>query len=187
MSAHSPGEMQELLIACLPNLRAFAKSLCRNPHQADDLVQETLVKAWHHKDSFVPGSNLKAWLFTILRNTYLTEQRRHKYEVCDHDGSLMQQLSVKGAQSGHMDLRDFARAFNQLPPEQREALILIGAEGFSYEDAAGMCRCAVGTVKSRVNRGRNKLAELMGVNGGGEFGGDEHPLPYASYSYTKAS
>ncbi|MGL4395469.1 MAG: sigma-70 family RNA polymerase sigma factor [Hyphomicrobium sp.] len=164
------GVSAEQLAALVPNLRAFAKSLCGNPDQADDLVQDTLVKAWKHQASFAPGTNLKAWLFTILRNSFLSERRKRKHEVEDQDGSLAEQLSVHGAQSGHMDMLDFKNAFDTLPQEQREALILIGAEGFSYEEAAEMCGCAVGTIKSRVNRARGKLCEIMGVDGADDFG-----------------
>lgn len=155
--------LHEQLAAVVPNLRAFAKSLCGNADQADDLVQDTLVKAWKNQDSFEPGSNLKAWLFTILRNTFLSERRKRKYEVEDRDGLLTSHIGVNGAQSGHMDLLDFSKAFETLPAVQKEALILVGAEGFSYEEAAGMCGCAVGTIKSRVNRARVKLTELLGV------------------------
>ncbi|MGE0768887.1 MAG: sigma-70 family RNA polymerase sigma factor [Hyphomicrobiaceae bacterium] len=155
--------LQTELAQLVPNLRAFARSLCGNADQADDLVQETLVKAWRSRASFAEGSNLKAWLFTILRNTFLSERRKRKFEVHDTDGKLAMQLSVKGEQSGHMDLIDFSKAFATLPAEQREALILVGAEGFAYEDAALMCGCAVGTIKSRVNRARVKLAEMLGV------------------------
>jgi len=162
-------DLQKELTQLVPNLRAFARSLCGNADQADDLVQETLVKAWRSRASFAPGSNLKAWLFTILRNTFLSERRKRKYEVHDTDGKLAMQLSVKGNQAGHMDLLDFAKAFATLPEEQREALILVGAEGFAYEDAALMCGCAVGTIKSRVNRARVKLAELLGVTDAGDL------------------
>lgn len=162
--------MQDQLAALVPNLRAFAKSLCGNAHYADDLVQETLVKAWKHQDSFAPDSNLKAWLFTILRNVFLSDRRKMKHEVRDQDGLMAEQLSVNGAQIGHMDFLDFTLALDKLPPEQKEALILIGAEGFSYEEAALMCGCAVGTIKSRVNRARTKLCELMDVEGAGDFG-----------------
>lgn len=175
MSEKPQSTMQDDLAAVVPNLRAFARSLCGNTHQADDLVQETLVKAWKNQSSFAPGSNLKAWLFTILRNTFLSERRKRKHEVEDLNGSLAEQLSVSGGQSGHMDLLDFAKAFEKLPPEQKEALILIGAEGFAYEEAALMCGCAVGTIKSRVNRARGKLCELMGVDGAADFG-PELPL-----------
>lgn len=177
MSAARDADMQTQLAGLVPNLRAFARSLCGAADQADDLVQETLVKAWKSRASFDPGSNLKAWLFTILRNTYLSELRKRKYEVQDQDGELAQQLSVKDSQTGHMDLVDFQKAFALLSAEQREALILIGAEGFSYDEAAVMCGCAVGTMKSRVNRARGKLGELMGVEGAEDFGGDEAPRP----------
>lgn len=168
-----PSGLQKELALLVPNLRAFARSLCGNADQADDLVQETLVKAWRSRGTFAPGSNLKAWLFTILRNTFLSERRKRKFEVHDTDGKLAMQLSVKGNQSDHMDLLDFAKAFATLPEEQREALILVGAEGFAYEDAALMCGCAVGTIKSRVNRARVKLAELLGVSEANELISDE--------------
>lgn len=168
-----PSQLHGELAALVPNLRAFARSLCGNADQADDLVQETLVKAWRSRDTFAPGSNLKAWLFTILRNTFLSDRRKRKFEVHDTDGKLALQLSVKGNQSGHMDLLDFAKAFATLPEEQREALILVGAEGFAYEDAALMCGCAVGTIKSRVNRARGKLAELLGVTDASDLLSDD--------------
>ena len=170
---------QEDLAALIPNMRAFARSLCGHADQADDLVQETLVKAWRNQSSFTPGSNLKAWLFAILRNTFLSERRKKKFEVEDQDGVLAAQLSVHGEQSGHMDFVDFEKAYAKLPADQREALILIGAEGFSYEEAALMCGCAVGTIKSRVNRARGKLCEMLGVEGGGDIEIGALPLEYA--------
>jgi RNA polymerase sigma-70 factor (ECF subfamily) len=173
MTGNSSPSFQAELERVVPNLRAFARSLCGNPHQADDLVQETLVKAWKNQTSFVAGSNLKAWLFTILRNTFLSDRRKKKNEVEDQDGILAAQVSVHGDQLGHMDMIDFEKAFAKLPEDQREALVLIGAEGFSYEDAALMCGCAVGTIKSRVNRARGRLCELMGVEGAQDFGPDE--------------
>ena len=174
MTDSSGAVMQRELIALVPNLRAFAKSLSGNPDKADDLVQETLIKAWKNRDKFAEGSNLKAWLFTILRNTFLSERRKAKHEVEDADGVYAGQMSTHGEQSGHMDMADFRLALDKLPSEQREALILIGAEGFSYEDAALMCGCAIGTMKSRVNRARNRLADLMGVTGAADFGPDHH-------------
>ena len=176
MSVSEPAPLHEQLAAVVPNLRAFAKSLCGNADQADDLVQDTLVKAWKSQDRFEPGSNLKAWLFTILRNTFLSERRKRKYEVEDRDGQLSSHVGVNGAQSGHMDLIDFSKAFETLPAEQKEALILVGAEGFSYEEAAGMCGCAVGTIKSRVNRARVKLTELLGVEESSLPGPDEQSV-----------
>jgi RNA polymerase sigma-70 factor, ECF subfamily len=152
--------LRDELVAAIPNMRAFAISLCGNRDRADDLVQEALVKAWHHLDSYQEGTNLKAWLFTILRNAYFSELRKTKREVADSDGQLAARLSVPPEQQGHLDLADLNRALLQLPPDQREAVILVGAEGFSYEEAASVSGCAVGTVKSRVNRARAKLAEL---------------------------
>ena len=119
------------LIAVIPNLRAFAVSLCGNPDRADDLVQETLVKAWGNLDLFVEGTNLPAWLFTILRNFYYSEYRKRRREVADPDGVIATKLATAPAQNGHMDLRDLHDALQQLPGDQREALILIGASGLS--------------------------------------------------------
>ena len=151
------------LIGTIPNLRAFAVSLCGNPDRADDLVQETLVKAWSNLSSFAEGTNLAAWLFTILRNIYYSEYRKRRREVADSDGAIAARLATAPAQSGHMDFLDFRTALQKLPVDQREALILIGASGLSYEEAAGVCNCAVGTMKSRVNRARNRLVELLSI------------------------
>ena len=151
------------LIGAIPNLRAFAVSLCGNPDRADDLVQETLVKAWSNLSSFAEGTNLAAWLFTSLRNIYYSEYRKRRREVADSDGAIAARLATAPAQSGHMDFLDFSGALQKLPADQREALILIGASGLSYAAAAGVCNCAVGTMKSRVNRARNRLVELLAI------------------------
>ena len=143
------------------SLRAFAVSLCGDRDRADDLVQETLFKAWNHLDSFQEGTNLKAWLFTILRNTYFSERRKRKREVEDADGHHAARLSSRPEQPGHMEMRDFQAALKQLPDDQREALVLVGAAGFSYEEAAEISHCAVGTIKSRVNRARTRLADML--------------------------
>ncbi len=161
------------LIAVIPNLRAFAVSLCGNPDRADDLVQETLVKAWGNLDSFVEGTNLPAWLFTILRNFYYSEYRKRRREVSDPDGVIATKLATAPAQNGHMDLLDLHDALQQLPSDQREALILIGASGLSYEEAANICGCAIGTMKSRVNRARNRLAEILAIHSTNELGHEE--------------
>lgn len=166
-------QMKTDLIAVIPNLRAFAVSLCGNPDRADDLVQETLVKAWSNLGSFVEGTNLPAWLFTILRNIYYSEYRKRRREVADSDGAIAAKLATAPAQNGHMDLLDFKTALQQLPTDQREALILIGASGLSYEEAAQICGCAVGTMKSRVNRARNRLSELLALNSATEIGQQE--------------
>lgn len=158
------------ILSAIPNLRAFAVSLCGNVDRADDLVQETLVKAWGKLGSFVEGTNLRAWLFTILRNIYYSEYRKRRREVADADGAIAARLATAPAQTSHMDLLDFRAALQQLPTDQREALILIGASGLSYEEAAGICGCAIGTMKSRVNRARNRLAELLSISSSSEFG-----------------
>ncbi len=152
------------LITHLPAMRAFATSLTRNAAAADDLVQDAVVKAWANMDKFQAGTNLRAWLFTILRNTYYSLYRKRRREVEDPDGKMAGQLSEKPAHDGHLAMSDFRVAFAKLTDEQREVLILIGAEGFSYEEAAVMCGCAVGTVKSRTNRARKRLAELMHID-----------------------
>jgi RNA polymerase sigma-70 factor (ECF subfamily) len=148
------------IIAAIPSLRAFALSLSGNGAIANDLVQETLLKAWAHQTSFDPGSNLKAWLFRILRNTYFSQYRSARREVCD-DGSIAALVSVKANQHSYLDMLEFADALLDLPDEQREALILVGAEGYSYEETAKIAGCAIGTVKSRVSRARLKLARQL--------------------------
>ncbi|MDX2201837.1 MAG: sigma-70 family RNA polymerase sigma factor [Hyphomicrobiaceae bacterium] len=148
------------MLRLIPNLRAFAVSLCGNVERADDLVQDTLLKAWNHLDSFEEGTNMRAWLFTILRNTYFSDCRRRRREVED-DGSKAANLAVHANQDGYVDMQDFREALNTLPPEQREALILVGAAGFSYEEAGQISNCAVGTIKSRVNRARARLSEML--------------------------
>ncbi len=166
--------VRDALVAAIPNLRAFAISLTGDPHLSNDLVQETLLKAWSNREKFAEGTNLKAWLFTILRNTYFSNFRKKRREVQDVDGAAAAQLSSPPEQNGHMDMADFRRALLELSEDQREALLLIGAEGFSYEEAAEIAGCAVGTVKSRVNRARTRLAELMGVATVGDIGPDSH-------------
>ena len=156
--------LRESLLGEMTNLRAFGVSLCGDRERADDLVQETLLKAWNHLDSFHEGTNLKAWLFTILRNTYFSERRKRRREVEDADGSYAATLATHPEQHGHMDMQDFRVALTRLPDDQREALILVGAAGFSYEEAAEISRCAVGTIKSRVNRARNRLADILGMD-----------------------
>lgn len=171
MSEHSL-ELKDEMVACIPSLRAFAASLVGMGDRADDLVQEALMKAWSNLGRFEPGTNMKAWLFTILRNTLYSTHRKRKREVQDVDGRYSATLAAHPNQMGHLDLDDFCRALDQLPDDQREALILIGASGFSYEEAAEICGCAIGTVKSRVNRARSRLADIMGTESTSEFGPD---------------
>lgn len=156
----------------LPSLRAFARSLARDAHLADDLTQETLMKAWAARDRFTEGTNLRAWLFTILRNVYYSQLRQRRREVEDIDGTYAARLAVGPAQEHAVAMTDFAAALATLPAEQREALVLVGAAGISYEEAAGICGCAVGTVKSRVNRARARLATLLGMEDGAELVSD---------------
>lgn len=162
----------EALLPAIPNLRAFAISLCGNVVRADDLVQETLVKALANLNSFETGTNLKAWLYTILRNTYLSELRRGMREVRDVEGKHAARQVSPPEQPGHLDFHDLVKALDELPPQQREALILVGAEGLSYIEAARITGCAVGTVKSRVNRARQHLKERLDARAMDEFGPD---------------
>ena len=163
------------LLAAIPRLRAFAASLAGNPDRADDLVQETLVKALASPGGYTAGTNFLGWLFTILRNIYYSEFRKRRREVPDPDGQIAGGLSTAPAQGAHMDFLDFRAAFALLRDDQREALILVGASGMSYEDAANVCGCAAGTMKSRVNRARNRLAKLLSVNGPGDIDREEWP------------
>jgi RNA polymerase sigma-70 factor (ECF subfamily) len=160
------------LLAAIPALRAFAVSLSGKSGWADDLVQETLVKAWANRASFQPGSRMQAWLFTILRHEYYSEYRRRRYEVPDPEGLIAARLTTRPSQDGHVAFREFEVALAQLSPGHREALILIGASGFSYEEAASIANCAVGTMKSRVARARGKLTQLLG-------GDESHSTPVA--------
>lgn len=157
------------LVDHLPALRAFALSLTRDGASADDLVQDTIVKAWTNMDKFQPGTNLRAWLFTILRNTFYSARRKTRREVSDSDGIHAARQATRPEHDGRLAMNDFKAAFQQLPDEQREALILVGGSGFSYEEAAAMTGVAVGTVKSRANRGRRKLAELLHMEDGEEL------------------
>jgi RNA polymerase sigma-70 factor (ECF subfamily) len=155
------GDFKSDLLAAVPALRAFAISLCGKSGWADDLVQETLVKAWANRSSFQLGSKMQAWLFTILRHEYYTAYRRRRYEVPDPEGLFAARLTSRPAQDGHVAFREFQAALATLVPSHREALILVGASGFSYEEAADIANCAVGTMKSRVARARGKLAYLL--------------------------
>jgi RNA polymerase sigma-70 factor, ECF subfamily len=165
--------VREGILATIPSLRAFAISLSGNVDRADDLVQETLLRALANIDSFEPGTNLPAWLFTILRNLFRSEYRKRRREVEDSDGRFAETLKTHPEQNSHVEFQEFQQALAKLPPDQREALILIGASGFSYEETAEICGCAVGTVKSRVNRARVKLAELLAIEGVDDFGPDQ--------------
>ena len=151
------------LLAEMKNLRAFAISLSGSVSLADDLVQETLLRAWSKSDKFQPGTSLRAWLFTILRNIYYSNYRKRSREVQDSEGTHARRVIVLGDQESHLDLEDFRKALLKLPPEQREVLTLVGASGLSYEEAAAICDVEIGTIKSRLSRARAKLVDLLGL------------------------
>jgi len=165
--------LREAMLAAVPSLRAFAISLSGNIDRADDLVQETLLRAIANIDSFQPGTNMSAWMFTILRNLFRSEYRKRRREVEDTDGSYAESLKSHPEQNSRLEFQEFRAALAKLPPDQREALILVGASGFSYEEAAAICECAVGTIKSRVNRARTRLADLRAIEGAEDFGPDQ--------------
>ena len=164
--------IRDALLAAVPSLRAFAISLTNDFNRADDLVQDTLVRALAHIDRFERGTNLNAWLFTILRNLFHSEYRKRRREVDDPEGTYAGRLKAHPEQQSHLDVEDFRGALAKLPPDQREALLLVGAEGMSYEDAAAICQVAVGTIKSRVNRARARLAQILQLDEGDEIGPD---------------
>ncbi|HZU65079.1 MAG TPA: sigma-70 family RNA polymerase sigma factor [Novosphingobium sp.] len=167
-----PDPFKHELTGAIPHLRAFARGLCGRPDMADDLVQETLLKAWAARERFIPGTSIRAWTFTILRNLYLTDRRRSRNQG-EYDELVAERTLITPAgQEGPLHLADLRRALMQLPPERREALLLVGAGGFSYEEAAAICGCAVGTIKSRVGRARAALATMIeqGVEGPREGG-----------------
>jgi RNA polymerase sigma-70 factor (ECF subfamily) len=165
--------MRDAVLAAVPSLRAFAISLCGNVDYADDLVQETLLRALAHIESFQPSTNMSAWLFTILRNHFYTEYRKLRREVEDGDGRYAERLKSHPEQNGRVEFEELRVALAKLPDDQREALILVGASGFSYEEAAEICGCAVGTIKSRVNRARTRLIEIMLIESVDDFGPDQ--------------
>jgi RNA polymerase sigma-70 factor, ECF subfamily len=168
----SQRRVRDLMLDAVPSLRAFAISLSGNVDRANDLVQETLMRAWANLDSFTPGTNMPAWLFTILRNLFRSQYRKSRREIEDVDGSYAEQLTSLPDQTSHLEVEELRRALKLLPTEQRESLILVGASGFSYEEAAEICGCAVGTIKSRVNRARVRLAAILSIENADDFGPD---------------
>jgi RNA polymerase sigma-70 factor, ECF subfamily len=160
------------ILATVPHLRAFAMSLSSNIDYADDLVQETLLRALAHIDSFEPGTNIEAWLFTILRNQFYSEWRKGLREVADTEGRYAERLKSPPEQNSRVEFEEFRAVLAQLPDDQREALILVGASGFSYDEAAAICGCPVGTLKSRVSRARTRLADLLSIESVADWGPD---------------
>lgn len=157
----SDPEFKDQLAQVIPHLRAFGRSLSGSRDLADDLVQETLLKAWAARKRFQAGTNMRAWTFIILRNLFLSQMRRARFKGEWDEITASKLLAAPASQDRHIELSDLQRALLHLPQPQREALILVGAGGFAYEEAAEICGCAVGTIKSRVARGRVALETLM--------------------------
>ena len=157
----SDPEFKTQLAQVIPHLRAFGRSLSGSRDLADDLVQETLLKAWAARKRFQAGTNMRAWTFIILRNLYLSQMRRSRFKGEWDDLVADRLLAAPASQDRHVELADMQRALLHLPQPQREALILVGAGGFAYEEAAEICKVAVGTIKSRVARGRVALEALF--------------------------
>jgi RNA polymerase sigma-70 factor (ECF subfamily) len=150
------------LVRWIPNLRAFALSLTQSAQHSDDLVQDTLVKALANLDKFQEGTNMRAWIFTILRNSFYNDIRYEKYhQTVPIDDMMSASFEVRATQDKYLEYKDVLRGLSFLVPEQREVLILIAAEGLSYEEAAAICGCPVGTVKSRLSRARQHLETYM--------------------------
>jgi RNA polymerase sigma-70 factor (ECF subfamily) len=173
---NSQSLIRDGLVAALPSLRAFAISLTHDITFADDLVQETILRAWNAADRFEPGTNLNAWLFTILRNQFLSIRRKAAREVEDADGIHAARLTTPPNQKDRLEFEDMRAALARLPEAQREAVLLVGASGFSYEEAGEIMGVAVGTVKSRVHRARTSLAEMLATDGPDDLGADAFTL-----------
>lgn len=176
---------QTSLLALVPNLQRFARSLLRSQGGADDLLQNTLLRAWRSRASFAPGTNLEAWLFTIMRNQFYNEHRKRGREVQDEDGAQAERMVSLPEQGGHLDLSDVQAALDRLAPAMRQALVAVAIENLTYEETAALMRCRIGTVKSRVWRARTQLAEMLGYTGG-EVGSDDIMLAAAGPAGRKA-
>ena len=149
------------MLKAIPKLKAFAVSLCRNADRADDLVQETLLRAWTSSTNFQPGSNMVPWLATILRNQFYTEYRKYRREVPDSDGIHAAMLASPADQFAHVEYEELHEALEKLPDDMREAIVMVGAFGLSYEEAADKQNVPIGTIKSRVHRARACLAAML--------------------------
>ena len=182
MSAERPARTAEEddifkkgLVQLIPHLRAFARTLCGDPAAADDLAQDAMMKAWDARASFQMGTNMKAWTFMILRNQFYSEKRRSwRQSQLDQEAAERTLVAVDDPEAP-VALDELRQGLAMLPPEQREALILVGAGGFAYEEAAEICGCAVGTVKSRVSRARKALLATLergGYDRDGKAAGD---------------
>lgn len=156
---------REELLGVLPHLRAFARGLSGRADFADDLVQEAAIKAWTARERYQPGTNMRAWTFAILRNHYLSELRRSRRQTDLDEGAVERMLVMDADQEGPLHLGDMEAALQRLAPERREAVLLVGASGFSYEEAAAIAECPIGTMKSRVARARADLARMLDEEG----------------------
>ena len=165
--------LRDDIVRSIPSLRAFAMGLTRSMDRADDLVQDTMLRAFARIDTFESGTNLQAWLFTILRNSFYSSLRKRQREVDDADGAYAARLMTPPEQEGRLLYNDFLRAFGKLNPDQREALLLVAASGFPFEDAARIMGVALGTAKSRVIRARARLAQLMEIDADKDLGPDQ--------------
>lgn len=160
---------RDQLVALLPSLRAFSRGLCGRRDMADDLAQDTVLRAWAARSSYTQGSNFRAWMFMIMRNQFYTTVRKNA-RITSLDPEVAERvLVVAPAQQNGINIEDVAKALQKLPVEQREVLLLIGANGLTYEEAAEVLGCAIGTVKSRLARGRNALAALIDGPSGDEL------------------
>jgi RNA polymerase sigma-70 factor (ECF subfamily) len=159
--AQQDKEFHDQLVAIIPSLRAFARGLCGNRDLADDMAQDAMTRAWAARQSYTPGSNFRAWMFMILRNHFYTTLRKNSRMVSWDPEIAERVLVVAPAQQDGLNVQDVQAALQKLPPEQREVLILIGANGVSYEEAAEIMGCAIGTIKSRLARGRVALTTLI--------------------------
>ena len=159
--AQADHEFKTELTALIPQMRAFARSLCRDATAADDLAQDALLKAWNNRASFEPGTNMKAWTFMILRNQFYSDKRR-SWRSSQLDPEVAERtLEAASNPMASLELDEVRRALACLPDDQREALILIGAGGLSYEEVSEICGCAIGTIKSRVSRARDRLSTII--------------------------
>jgi RNA polymerase sigma-70 factor, ECF subfamily len=159
--ALSDEAFKDQIAAVIPQLRAFGRSLSGSTDRADDLVQEAVLRAWAARDRFQEGTSFKAWTFTILRNLFLSQMRRTRFTAEWDDLAAERVLAAPADQDRHIHVADVQRALAKLPEAQREALVLVGAGGVTYEEAAEICDCPIGTIKSRVARGRNALIALI--------------------------
>lgn len=154
-------EFERELIANIPHLRAFAGFVTQHSDQANDLVQDTIVRALRAQHQFQPGTNFKAWTFTILRNLHINNLRRNRVRMDSIEDGALEAFAVAPDQYARLEFQELRRALAKLSPEHREVLILVGASGFRYEEAAIICKCAIGTIKSRLSRARAELRDLL--------------------------